>query len=701
MAYTLSFAVIVLVTAPVFSQPRQVQPAAVPYKDCICEKSDEVCYCTLMVEHKLTMILEREKELVYPDEGVLKFAVGDKKGQELTEEQTQRVITADGQGSRLVIAINGTFPGPRIEAYENQTMQITVINTLHTDSVTVHFHGIHQKGSPHMDGVAFVSQCPVLPGQTFVHSFKAYPPGTGLYHAHIGDQRSMGLYGPLIIRRRVDVPNFIRLKKEIIITLQDWNHLMDAETAYHRMLTEQFDFVNLEKIDSTESVDGGLFSRFDFHSGLVNGKGRYYNSTTSHNGAPLERFKVETGSTYRFRVIGAATLYPMRVYIEGQKLELYGSDAFNLAVDNDTAVESIIIHPGERYDFLWQAPPVAPKKEILLVAETIETPNSLKMKKYHAAEAVIEFVNHAGTPNPNPTNSKTEICTTTDKCVIFNCPYLHYPPMQRKCLTFNDVKNNDPIRDPGSVLNREVTVEKFFNFGFPGVPGNTPGSVNGRQFVFPTSAYLTHPGLITRKCDECSDDDICECTYVEELEPGRLVQFVFTNIGNGSGWSHPIHLHGHSFYVMKMGFGTYDPNSGVMLNQTRDISCTDTNKYCTNMEWTNSSWSNGNVPGLNDDPPEKDTIIVPTGGYVVVRFLSDNPGAWFLHCHIDLHNTNGMGMVINEAPKHHPAAPSGFPVCASFYNNGSFVADQICGVTGLEGNIMYLVTAVVLLMVCT
>ena len=264
MVSLLPVVVLALVTAPVLSQPRQVQPAAVPGKDCVCETSQEVCKCTLKVEHKLTMILEEEKELVYPYNGKLKFATGNKKGQYLTEEQTKRVITADGQGSRLVIAINGIFPGPRIEAYENQTMQITVINTLHTDSITVHFHGLHQRNSPHMDGVAFVSQCPILPGQTFVHTFKAYPPGTAFYHAHIGDQRSMGLYGPFIVRRRGDVPNFIRLKKEIILILQDWNHLMDAETAYHRMLTEQFGFVNLEKIATTASVDGGMFSRFSF-----------------------------------------------------------------------------------------------------------------------------------------------------------------------------------------------------------------------------------------------------------------------------------------------------------------------------------------------------------------------------------------------------------------------------------------------------
>ena len=44
----------------------------------------------------------------------------------------------------------------------------------------------------------------------------------------------------------------------------------------------------------------------------------------------------------------------------------------------------------------------------------------------------------------------------------------------------------------------------------------------------------------------------------------------------------------------------------------------------------------------------KDTVIVPFGGYVVVRFIVDNPGWWFMHCHIEIHTLEGMSVVINE-----------------------------------------------------
>jgi FtsP/CotA-like multicopper oxidase with cupredoxin domain len=44
----------------------------------------------------------------------------------------------------------------------------------------------------------------------------------------------------------------------------------------------------------------------------------------------------------------------------------------------------------------------------------------------------------------------------------------------------------------------------------------------------------------------------------------------------------------------------------------------------------------------------KDTVIVPSGGYVVVRFPATTPGIWFLHCHIDMHSNDGMAMVLHQ-----------------------------------------------------
>ena len=38
----------------------------------------------------------------------------------------------------------------------------------------------------------------------------------------------------------------------------------------------------------------------------------------------------------------------------------------------------------------------------------------------------------------------------------------------------------------------------------------------------------------------------------------------------------------------------------------------------------------------------------PTGGYLVVAFETDNPGAWLMHCHIGWHVSMGFALQIIE-----------------------------------------------------
>lgn len=42
-----------------------------------------------------------------------------------------------------------------------------------------------------------------------------------------------------------------------------------------------------------------------------------------------------------------------------------------------------------------------------------------------------------------------------------------------------------------------------------------------------------------------------------------------------------------------------------------------------------------------DRPVIKDTVMIPNGGYAVVRFYTDNPGYWLGHCHQSEHLHEG------------------------------------------------------------
>jgi hypothetical protein len=120
-----------------------------------------------------------------------------------------------------------------------------------------------------------------------------------------------------------------------------------------------------------------------------------------------------------------------------------------------------------------------------------------------------------------------------------------------------------------------------------------------------------------------------------------------------------VHFHGHKFAVMAMRFPKYDPVTGHASEDNDDISC-----QGSDLCW-NATWKEGRVQFFQNvtQPPIKDTVVIPTSGYVVLRFRTTNPGPFMLHCHIDDHVIEGMAMIIDIAPDKRPQYPSGFPTC--------------------------------------
>lgn len=77
------------------------------------------------------------------------------------------------------------------------------------------------------------------------------------------------------------------------------------------------------------------------------------------------------------------------------------------------------------------------------------------------------------------------------------------------------------------------------------------------------------------------------------------------------------------------------------------------------------------------NPPIKDTVTVPDGGYTIIRFLADNPGFWLFHCHIEFHAEAGMSLVlkIGEADEM-PRVPKDFPTCFDYIPSSDNLIDS-------------------------
>ena len=84
------------------------------------------------------------------------------------------------------LTVNGMTPGPAIHVCLNDIVIVKVKNKIPNQDLAMHWHGIEQKGTPYMDGVPMITQCPISYGSTYEYAFIASSPGTFFYHSDSG-----------------------------------------------------------------------------------------------------------------------------------------------------------------------------------------------------------------------------------------------------------------------------------------------------------------------------------------------------------------------------------------------------------------------------------------------------------------------------------------------------------------------------------
>lgn len=123
---------------------------------------------------------------------------GEVKVFELTIDEMEHRID-EKMAPVAALGYNAQWPGPTIRVSEGDTVRAIFKNNL-KESTSVHFHGV-DFDSFFMDGVPFVTQLPIQPGESFTYEFVAKPAGSMMYHSHHNatDQVGRGLLGAFII----------------------------------------------------------------------------------------------------------------------------------------------------------------------------------------------------------------------------------------------------------------------------------------------------------------------------------------------------------------------------------------------------------------------------------------------------------------------------------------------------------------------
>ncbi|CAL1387508.1 unnamed protein product [Linum trigynum] len=489
--------------------------------------------------------------------------------------------------SKSVVSINGKVPGPTLYAREGDNVLVRVHNHV-PNNITIHWHGVRQLRTGWSDGPAYVTQCPIQSGKSFLYNFTLTGQrGTLLWHAHISWLRAT-VYGAIVILPKKNVPYpFPKPDGEKVIVLGEW-WKADVESVVKQATTTGMP----PNISDSHTINGD--------PGPVFG--------CSSSGYSLH---VANGKTYLLRIVNAAVNDELFLKIAGHKLTVVETDA---AYTKPFTTDTIFLGPGQTTNALLTADQTAGKYTI----------------------AVSPFMDTVV-----PVDNATAVGFLRYKGIQpFSPPHLTAtPPINATAVTAAFAGGLRSLNSPNYPAAVPQTVDHSLLFAI-GVGINpcptcvngtkTVANINNVSFVLPTVAllqahYFKLQGIFTYDFpanppspynytgNPPANLQTTNGTKVYRLGFNDTVEVVLQGTSLIAPESHPIHLHGFNFFVVGKGLGNFDKGKDP---------------------------SSFNLV----DPVERNTMSVPTAGWTAIRFRADNPGVWFLHCHLEVHTTWGLKM---------------------------------------------------------
>jgi len=412
-----------------------------------------------------------------------------------------------------VILINGQFPGPEIRVKKHDELLVQITNHL-DHGLTIHFHGILQKGTQTSDGVPHITQEPIPTNGSYVHvMFIGNQSGTFLYHAHT-QLDLIWAYGPLII----DDTDMISMNKayfydeeKLVIISQCWH--VDISKIYKGITGSPF-----IDVPATDSI-------------LINGHsyGIWNSSNAKSDGYQI--LNVEPNKIYRFRVIGFGDDSMLKFTIPQHKLTIIEVDSFLI---DPVVTDHLEIEPGQRYS---------------LLVKTDQAPDNYIMKSEEipgpGPDNGIAILHYKGAKDPTPLRKLVRMGKSKESVLAkWVLPQIHSSTLVHQNLNYK-VPNH---------FDREIIINSLQK----DVNGYTKFTVNDILFENPKINFLDQ----IRKGVNISNHP-----GVYEIIVGEKVQIVFQNRFSSDGVceQHPWHMHGHTFYIIGEGPDQYNSISAKSI----------------------------------------------------------------------------------------------------------------------------------------
>lgn len=303
----------------------------------------------------------------------------------------EKTIKVNGQEAKVfaIAQPDGTLG---LTAHKGQNFNVRLENSLPVPT-SVHWHGLILPNE--QDGVAFITQLPIYPGQAYDYRYPIVQAGTFWMHSHVGLQEQRLLTAPLILREPED-SNLA--DQEAVILLSDFSFKSPTEIYQGLRCNRKQDAMPLSSMKEKEPD----LVEVDYDAFLANHRTLESPEIILVQPGKRVRLRIINGSSATNFFLFTGSLNGEAIAVDGNRINPLQGSQFELGVAQRIDIIVTIPKQGGAFPILAQGEGTNKQTGVILATKEVRFPQlvSQAQEKMGRITNAQEFKLQALSPLP-------------------------------------------------------------------------------------------------------------------------------------------------------------------------------------------------------------------------------------------------------------------------------------------------------------